>query len=209
MALGRWPELSLTEARRLLAIGADPARPQRSSAPSFAEIATKADAHRVSVFRRLHRDILPFLGERPVNSITAPQVLAVVRQIEARGAIETAHRALQNIGQILRYAVATGRAEADVTASLRGALAPVRVRHMPAPADDPARVGAALRLLPYLFVRLGELRAMLWRDVDLDAAEWRFTASKTRLDHVVPLPCQSVRKRDPGSAPNRAPLVVC
>lgn len=224
MALGRWPELSLAEARRrrdearrLLAIGADPARPQRSSAPTFAEVAAewmarhlanKADAHRISVFRRLHRDILPFLGERPVDAITAPQVLAVARQIEARGAIETAHRALQNIGQVLRYAVATGRAEADVTTSLRGALAPVRVRHMAAPADDPARVGAilraidafegghvvgaALRLLPYLFVRPGELRTMRWADVDLDAAEWRFTASKTRLDHVVPLPRQAV-----------------
>lgn len=120
MAFGRWPEFSLAEARRLLAIDADPARPQRSSAPTFAEVAaewmarhlaTKADAHRVRVFRRLHRDILPFVGERPVDAITAPQVLAVVRQIEAGGAIETAHRALQNIGEVLRYAVATGRAD--------------------------------------------------------------------------------------------------
>jgi integrase len=225
LALGRWPEISLAEARRRreearrrLAHGADPADARAASVVTFhmvAEewsgryLATKAETHRVSVARRLARDILPHIGDRPVAAITAPQVLAIARQIEARGAIETAHRAVQNIGQVLRYAVATGRAEADVTASLRGALAPVPTRHMAAPADDPERVGeilralqafrgsaavaAALRLAPYLFVRPGELRTMKWQDVDLDRAEWRFTASKTRTDHIVPLPRQAVQ----------------
>jgi integrase len=223
LALGAWPEVSLAEARRrraearqTLAMGIDPGAAGRRTAPTFETVArewmarhlaAKAETHRVSVARRLERDVLPFLGDRPVDAITAPEVLEVVRRIEARGALETAHRALQNIGQLLRYAVATGRAQQDVTAFLRGALPPVPTRHMPAPADDPDRVGEILRaieafrgghvvatalcLLPYLFVRPGELRMMRWADVDLDAAEWRFTASKTKTDHVVPLSRQA------------------
>lgn len=224
LALGRWPEVSLAEARRRreearrsLAHGTDPTEARATAAVTFRLVAvewgeryltTKAEKHRVSVSRRLARDILPYLGDRPVAEIAAPEVLALACRIEARGAMETAHRAVQNVGQIMRYAVATGRAEADPTASLRGALAPVPTRHMAAPADDPARVGeilraieafrgsavvaAALRLAPYLFVRPGELRTMRWQDVDLDRAEWRFTASKTRTDHVVPLARQAV-----------------
>ena len=224
LALGRWPEVSLAEARRrrqearrTLAHGTDPAEARAAAAVTFRAVATewvdrylaaKAEKHRVSVSRRLIRDVFPYLGDRPVAEISAPEVLALARRIEARGAMETAHRAMQNIGQVMRYAVATGRAEADPTASLRGALAPVPTRHMAAPADDPARVGeilraieafrgsavvaAALRLAPYLFVRPGELRTMKWQDVDLDRAEWRFTASKTRSDHVVPLARQAI-----------------
>ena len=223
LAFGAWPEVSLAQARarradarRLLAEGIDPGQARRRAAPSFdtvarewigRHLARKAEKHRVSVARRLERDVLPFLGDRPVDEITAPEVLDVVRRIEARGALETAHRALQNIGQVLRYAVATGRAKQDVTAFLRGALPPVPVRHMPAPADNPDRVGEILRalegfrgghvvatallLLPYLFVRPGELRMMRWEEVDLDAGLWRFTATKTKTDHVVPLSRQA------------------
>jgi integrase len=219
---GSRPEVSIAEARRrrvearrTLAQGIDPGQAKRRTAPGFEAIARewiarhlapKAEKHRVSVARRLERDILPFLGDRPVDEITAPEVLAVVRRIEARGALETAHRALQNIGQVLRYAVATGRAKQDVTAFLRGALPPVPVRRMPASADDPDRVGEILRalqgfrgghvvatalLLPYLFVRPGELRMMRWEEVALEAGLWRFTASKTRTDHIVPLSRQT------------------
>jgi integrase len=104
---------------------------------------------------------------------------------------------------VLRYAIATGRVKQDVTAFLRGTLPPVPVRHMSAPADDPDRVGEILHalegfrgghvvatahmLLPYLFVRLGELRTLRWAEVDLEAGVWRFTASKTKTEHVVPL----------------------
>lgn len=232
LALGQYPAVSLKEARkrrdeakRLLAAGQDPAREKQESkrrvkaleASSFEACArewierylsTQSPGHRDKVIRRLERDVFPYLGDRPVAEITAPDILQVIRRIEARGALETAHRVLQHIGQVIRYAVATGRASIDPTPSLRGALPPHQARHMPAPTHDPARVGeilraldsfkggpvvaAAIRLLPYLFCRPGELRTMRWEDVDLEAAEWRFTTSKTRTAHLVPLSRQAV-----------------
>lgn len=132
----------------------------------------------------------------------------MLRRIENRGVLETAHRAQQNIGQVIRYAIATGRAVNDPTQSLRGALPAYVPRHMAAPADDPQAVGAilrsldafkggpivapALRLLPYLFCRPGELRAMRWEQIDLDQAQWRYMVSKTKTDHLVPLSRQAV-----------------
>ena len=111
LAFGAWPEVSLAQARarradarRILAEGIDPGQARRRAAPSFdavarewigRHLAPKAEKHRVSVARRLERDVLPFLGDRPVDEITAPEVLDVVRRIEARGALETAHRALR------------------------------------------------------------------------------------------------------------------
>lgn len=232
LALGAYPEVSLAEARRrrdelreMLAQGIDPAMSRRAEkaralelgATTFEAVARewiarylmkKAASHRDKVIRRLERDVFPHLGRRPVAEVTAPEILAVVRRIEARGVLETAHRALQNIGQVIRYAVATGRASSDPTTALRGALPPVQPRHMAAPADDPSKVGellramqafkggpivaAALKLLPLLFVRPGELRAMRWADIDFEAAEWRYTASKTKTDHLVPLSRQAL-----------------
>lgn len=228
LALGAWPKVPLKEARRKaaearerLAAGIDPGEAkkaaQRAAADSFEAIgrewiarhlADKAPGHRDKVVRRLERDVFPYLGARPVAEITAPDILAVLRRIESRGVTETAHRAAQNIGQVLRYAVATGRAAHDPTGALRGALPPSRPRHMAAPTDEPARVGdilraldafkggpvvhAALRLLPLLFCRPGELRTMRWADVDIDAAEWRFVTSKTRTEHLVPLARQAL-----------------
>ncbi len=133
--------------------------------------------------------------------------MAVIRRIEGRGSLETAHRALANCGQIFRYAVATGRAERDPSGDLRGALAPVRGTHFAA-LTDPVAVGELLRaidgfrgslvvqsalcLAPLVFVRPGELRKALWADIDLDKAEWRYTVSKTKTDHLVPLSRQAV-----------------
>lgn len=232
LALGAYPHVTLArarqqrdEAKRQLAEGIDPGQLKKAvksqqverTSNSFEAVARewvarhlaeRAESHRSRVVSRLERCVFPYLGARPVAEITAPEVLAVARRIEARGAIETAHRALQNVGQVMRYAVATGRAVTDPTAALRGALTPANPQHMAAPADDPARVGeilrateafkggpvvaAALRLLPLLFCRPGELRTMCWADVDLDAAEWRFTTSKTRTEHLVPLSRQAV-----------------
>lgn len=157
--------------------------------------------------QRLERDIFPWIGKRPVGSITAPELSAVLRRIEARGAVETAHRALRNCGQIFRYGIATGRAGRDVVADLRGALSPAKTEHMAA-ITDPAGVGAllrasdgyqgtlvvkcALQLAPLLFVRPGELRQAEWADVDFDAAQWRFTLSKTGNPHIVPLSRQAL-----------------
>ncbi len=121
--------------------------------------------------------------------------------------METAHRALSNCGQVFRYAIATGRAERDPTGDLRGALPPVKAEHFAA-MTDPKKIGdllrtlygyqgtltvqCALKLAPLVFVRPGELRKALWADIDLDAAEWRYTVTKTDTAHIVPLASQAV-----------------
>ena len=152
---------------------------------------------------------IPHLGARPVADITAPELLQVIRKIEGRGALETAHRALGNCGQVFRYAVATGRALRDPTGDLRGALPPVRGEHFAA-VTDPAQVAqilraidayqgtaivsCALRLAPLVFVRPGELRAAEWAEIDLAAAEWRIPGARMKLgvDHIVPLSTQAL-----------------
>jgi integrase len=164
-------------------------------------------SHGERIFRRLERDVFPYIGAHPIAELGAPEVLGVLRRIEARGARETAHRALSNISQVFRYAVATGRADADPTRDLRGALEPVRAAHHAA-LTDPDRVGAmlraladyrgtpivraALRLAPLVFVRPGELRRARWEEMDLEHGRWSFTVSKTRQEHIVPLAQQAV-----------------
>ena len=166
-----------------------------------------APNHGNRIIRRLERDIFPWLSGSPVADITATQLLEVIRRIEHRGALETGHRALANCGQVFRYAVATGRAERDPTVDLKGALPPVKGTHFAA-VTDPIKVGGvlraidayegtlivrcALRLAPLVFVRPGELRHAEWSDMDLDAAEWRYTVSKTDTQHIVPLSRQAV-----------------
>jgi integrase len=149
------------------------------------------------------------LDSLPMTTITAPDVLAVLRPIEAGGKHETARRVKQRIGQVFRYAIATGRAERDPTADLRGALTPVTTTARAA-LTDPADVAtllrtintyggqpatqAALKLAPLLFARPGNLRAMEWGELDLDAAMWRIPAGKMKMReaHAVPLATQAV-----------------
>jgi integrase len=149
------------------------------------------------------------VGARPIAEITPPELLQVIRKIEARGALETAHRALANCSQVFRYAVATGRATRDPSGDLRGALPPVKEQHFAA-VTEPAQaaqilraideyqgsaiVSCALRLAPLVFVRPGELRAAEWAEFELDAAEWRIPGAKMKmgLDHIVPLSTQAV-----------------
>jgi integrase len=163
--------------------------------------------HSVKIRDRLKHDVYPWLGSRPIADITAPDVLGVLRRIEMRGAVETARRALGNISGVFCYAVATGRAASDPCRDLRGALSPRKEKHLAA-ITDPKKipellnaihgyqgglvVRCALRLAPLLFVRPGELRSARWADVDLDSAEWRFVASKTKQSHIVPLASQAV-----------------
>lgn len=127
-----------------------------------------------------------WIGKRPVWEITAPELLKVLRRIEERGAVETAHRASQNCGQVFRFAVATGRAERDPSGDLRGAIPPTKARHH-ASIMDPKEIGAllraidgyegglivrcALRLAPLVFVRPGELRRAEWSEIDFDKVE--------------------------------------
>lgn len=231
LSLGVYPAVSLRSAREKrdaarsqLADGIDPsgarraARQAQAGAESFEAIAREwyakfssgwAAGHGDRVFRRLERDIFPWLGKRPIAEIKAPELLAVLRRIESRGALETAHRAMQNCGQVFRYAVATGRAERDPSGDLRGALPPARERHH-ASITDPKRIGellraidgyegffatkCALRLAPLVFVRPGELRKAQWNEFDLGKAEWRIPAErmKMRTPHLVPLARQAV-----------------
>jgi integrase len=230
-ALGVYPDVSLArarekrdEARKLIADGIDPGELRKATktmnkeraANSFEAVARewfakhladKAETHRDKVIRRLEKDVFPWLGGRPVAELTAPEVLATIRRIESRGAVDTSHRVLQSCGQIFRYAVATGRAERDPTSDLRGALTAVKTTHLAAITEPKAvaellraidgfrgsfQVQCALRLAPLLFVRPGELRKAKWTDFDLEQAEWRYLVTKTKTEHIVPLASQAV-----------------
>jgi len=232
LALGGYPDVSLAgarlrrdEARRLLAEGIDPGEhrkltrdKQPREADSFEAVArewfakfapTWAPTHADKIIRRLERDAFPWLGHRPAGAIEAPEILGVLRRVEARGALETAHRLQQNIGQAMRYAIATGRATRNPAADLRGALPPASGRHHAAIVDPKAAgellrvidgyagsfvTACALRLAPLVFVRPGELRRAEWAEIDMDAAEWRIPAEKmkARQPHRVPLASQAV-----------------
>lgn len=231
ISLGVYPDVSLAQARaarddarKVIAAGIDPSDQRKvsklveASTESFEVIAREwfekfkpnwANSHSSKIIRRLERDIFPWIGAKPIADIKAPELLAVLRRIEGRGAIETAHRAKENCGQIFRYAVATGRAESDPTASLAGALAPAVGKHH-ASITDPKEIGpllraidgyqgtfvtrCALKLAPLVFTRPGELRKAEWTEFDLDAAEWRIPAHKMkgRAVHIVPLSSQAV-----------------
>jgi len=231
LSLGVYPDVSLKEARsrcedarRQLSREIDPSEHRQALkaakvqhvANSFESVAREwftkhvpswAESHSSRIISRLERDVFPWIGGKPVAAVTPSQLLAVVRRLEERGALETAHRALRNCGQVFRYAVATGRARTDPSVVLRGALPPVKGGHFAA-LTDPKKVGpllrvldgyegslivrCALRLAPLVFVRPGELRRAVWSDIDLEAAEWRFTVSKTDTQHLVPLSRQAV-----------------
>ncbi|MEG3156836.1 tyrosine-type recombinase/integrase [Lysobacter zhanggongensis] len=157
--------------------------------------------------RMLEKRLLPYIGQLPVGEVTAPQLLAALRKPEAEGKIETAHRARSLAGQVFRYAIATGRAERNPAADLAGALETPKGEHF-ASVTEPSQIGpllrslygydgspmvaAALKLAPLVFVRPGELRHARWADIDLEAAEWRYVASKTGQAHIVPLSMQAV-----------------
>lgn len=157
--------------------------------------------------RLLETYLLPYIGDMPVGEITAPVLLAALRKPESSGKVETAHRARSLAGQVFRYAVATGRAERNPSEDLRGALATPQGEHF-ASVTEPDQVApllrqlwgydgtpvvaAALKLAPYVFTRPGELRHARWADIDLNAAEWRYIASKTNTPHIVPLAAQAV-----------------
>jgi integrase len=229
ISFGTYPTVSLKEARQKrdearvqLAKGIDPSLHRRAKGgakdDTFEAIArewygkfsqTWVEAHGDRILRRFERDIFPWLGGKPIAGITAPQLLACLRRIESRGAVETAHRALQNCGQVFRYAVATGRAERDPSRDLRGSLPPVKERHH-ASITDPKRIGAllraidgyegslitksALQLAPLVFVRPVELRTAEWSEIDVGAAEWRIPAAKMKMreKHVIPLSKQAI-----------------
>lgn len=234
ISLGVYPEVSLKEAelkrdeaRKLLASGIDPSVSRQlqkniqyeNSANSFELVArewvtkkasTWSDSHAKNVLGRFEHDIFPWLGKRPVREISAPELLTVIKRIETRGKVETAYRALQNCGQVFRYAIATQRAERDISSDLKGALIPVKVKHHPS-ITKPSEIGqllraiegftgsfvtlSALKLAPLVFVRPGELRHAEWSEIDLEKAEWRIPPEKMkmRITHIVPLSKQAIK----------------
>ncbi|MCK4125281.1 integrase arm-type DNA-binding domain-containing protein [Ralstonia pseudosolanacearum] len=240
LTIGVYPDVSLKEARakrdaakKQLADGVDPSfakqatkRTTRLNAEnSFEAVArewhakfspTWSKSHGDRILRRLEVDAFPWIGVRPVAELQPADVLDVARRVEKRGALETAHRLRDNIGQAMRYAVATGRAARDITADLRGALPPVQKRHFAA-LTDPGKVAellraidgysgtfpvaCALKLAPLLFQRPGELRNAEWKEFDLDSATWEIPGERMKRTkqgktsggaHVVPLPSQAV-----------------
>ncbi|WP_428569397.1 MAG: tyrosine-type recombinase/integrase [Solidesulfovibrio sp. DCME] len=234
LALGKYPEISLKEARtqreklrEQVAHGIDPAATRRTEkkaalkaeSESFEAIAREwhsrksvgwIKGHAEKILRRFEIWAFPWIGSRPIRDITPPELLAILRRVEASGAIETAHRLQQVCGQVFRYGVACGYCERDPAADVRGALAASMKRHHPAvtdPRDVAALLGAidsytggtfvvrcALRLAPLVFVRPGELRQAEWSEFDIDVAEWRIPAEKMKMKskHLVPLSWQAV-----------------
>ena len=234
LVIGPFPAISLKEARerreaakKLLVDNVDPSTAKQEAKSTATEAAknsfeavtrewaekqsgkwtAKTKAH---VIARLEQYILPSLGKRPIKSITAPELLAVLRKMESKGLVTSAHIVKSECGRIFRYAIATGRAERDVAADLRGAISAMpAVQHFAA-ITEPKAVGkllydldnssctfvmrCALRLAPMLFVRAGELTGAEWSEIDLEAAEWRIPASKMKMRqmHVVPLSRQAV-----------------
>lgn len=229
LSFGPYPEVSLKvarerrdEARRLLATNIDPAEKRKADrrgvVHTFEALAREFLRMKVRSLtpRTLERKIarfeaftFPRFGKQPITKVTPSQLLAALRHIEERGLHETAHRVRAECGEVFRYAIATGRAERDLSADLRGALAPVIVQNRPA-ITEPPKIGElmraihgyrgqpsteyALKLLPLVFVRPTELRCATWREFDLDNAQWRIPAKrmKMREQHIVPLSTQVI-----------------
>ncbi|MGC1460278.1 MAG: integrase arm-type DNA-binding domain-containing protein [Steroidobacteraceae bacterium] len=229
LAMGKYPDTSLQkareqrdEARVVLAGGGDPGMKRKiektALVNTFEAIAKewlemKRGYLTESTWQRdrdqLMKMVGPYLGKRPISTIEAPDLLAVLRGLEKRGVNDTAHRVRAVCGRVFRYAIATGRARHDISADLKGALAPKRSVSYAA-ITDPRKVGEllraidgfqgqrttyfAIRIAPYVFVRPGELRGAEWSEISLEAAEWRIPAErmKMREAHVVPLSRQVV-----------------
>lgn len=233
LAFGVYPTVTLAEARekrdaakKQLAAGIDPAAQRKLEKVAIATAAKntfrlvadewlakleregRAEAT-LSKSKWLIELVCPVIGERPIAEINAPELLHALRRVEARGRFETARRLRSTCGQVFRYAIATGRAERDPSADLRGALTAPKVKHRAA-ITEPAAIGAilraiegydghpviraALRLAPLVFVRPGELRYAEWSEIDFDGREWRIPASKMKMrqQHRVPLATQTI-----------------
>lgn len=179
----------------------------KAIATEFLEMQTAGAA--ATTLRRFELHVFPYLGKKPIARITAAELLAVLRRVEHKGTYDTAHRIRSACSRIWRYAIGSGRAEQDIAAALVGQLAPVNAKNF-ATITEPKKIGellraidgysglhtvsAALKLAPLVFVRPGELRAATWGEFDLEEAEWRIPAHRTKLrvEHVVPLADQAV-----------------
>ena len=229
LTLGTYPQLSLKEAREACAAakkqlsgGIDPGAEKKLRAKSlqttFEAVAREWHTNQAAVWtenyakdvmERIAKNIFPYLGNRPIAEITPPELLSVLRKIELRGAIDQAHRVRGICSLIFRYAIATGRAERDTAADLRGALK-TRVVTPRAAITEPRAIGgllraiddfpgtfivkAGLQLLALTFLRPSEVRLGEWSEIDFNEKLWRIPAKrmKMRLDHLVPLSSQAL-----------------
>ncbi len=233
LSFGSYPAITLADARqrreeakKLLANGVDPSATKKAQKAAQGEQDTNTfeviarewhskfahtwvASHAQHKLERLEKNVFPWLGKRAIKEITTPDVLAVLRLLESRNVLDTAHRVRFECSSIFRYAIATGRAERDPVADLKGALPPVKGGHHAAPTDPKAVtpllraiddfqgsfvVKCALQLAPILFVRPGELRSAEWSEIDLESAEWNIPAGKMKMKvaHLVPLCSQAV-----------------
>lgn len=231
LSLGIYPDIGLKEARasrdelrKQVANGINPSdlrkakKRSKEDSDSLESVArewhekfkhTWTEDHAQRILTRLEQDIFPWLGKININEISSPQLLNALRRVEDRGALETAHRIKQVCGQVYRYAIATGRAERDITIALKEAIPPARAKHHPT-ITNPKEIGGllraidgyegmfvtkcALKLAPLLFVRPGELRHAEWAEFNFSDAEWRIPAEKMkmRIMHIVPLSTQAL-----------------
>jgi len=240
LALGSYPDVSLTAARKARdaaklqkSEGIDPLQARqveklKASVGSGDTLAATASdwlergkpnwsaTHYVRENRNITKDLMPYLGKRAIASIKPIELLAVIQKVEERGALDVAHRVLITAHGVWCHAVATGRAERDITPDIKPALKPHIKENLPA-ITDPVKLGellraseaynggpivrAALKLAPILFQRPGNLRTMRWADMDLEKALWSIPSEdmkRTKAEkingqpHVVPLPRQAV-----------------
>lgn len=231
LSLGTYPDTGLKEARskrdearKMMAGGVDPSEHRKAVKATASDLAANSfevicrewlehkrsnveEAQYLKAKARLEKDVFPWMGSRPIAEISAPEILTVLRRIDARGARYTAHKVKSEISQCFRYAIATGRADRDPCPDLRGAIPAPKEENRPS-ITDPKGVSELLRaidgfkgtfvvrcallLAPLLFVRPGELRKAAWDGFDLDKGEWRYFINKTKTEHLVPLASQAV-----------------
>ena len=232
LAFGVYPEVSLKEARdkrdearKKISNGINPAEEKKlakitrmiDAENSFEAVAREwhekqkaryTVKHHRAVLTRLANDVFPLLGSRPIGQIKAPELLVTVQKIEKRGAVDLSHRVLQTCGQIFRYAIATGRAERDISADLRGALTVrKKVNHANLKEDElpeflqklnqyhgELQTKLALQVLVLTFVRTAELRGMKWHEINFETKEWHIPAERMKMKekHIVPLSKQVI-----------------
>lgn len=231
LSFGPYPEVTLKKAREqrddaraLLRQGIDPSAHKKAkkaahklnSQNSFQSIALewfetkqadKTPGYQKRVLRALEHDLFPYIGNTPINEVTAPMLLEALRKVEDRNAIETAHRDKQIASQVFRYAIATGRAERDPSPDLKGALKTPKKRHFSA-ITTPKEAGrlmaaidqfegtpvvkAALKLSALFFCRPGELRHLKWSDINHEELRIELVAEKTHQQHIIPLSEQAL-----------------
>lgn len=231
LSLGIYPDVSLAQARdrrdiarKLIADGLDPGEQKKlyknernnELGNSFEVIArewhtsfmkTKAESHAEKVMGRFINYVFPYIGKMPIADIKPLDVLQVIQRIENLNYLETAHRALQTIGQVCRYAVQHGKLSQSPTNDLKGALPPRNIKHFAAftEPDDVKKfllslsaltgtvtVQTAVRLAPLLFCRPGELRKMKWEEIDFENCHWKYLVGKVNKNHLVPLSTQAL-----------------